>query len=157
MSQGNRVIHLSDVSKKDKTHEGLYHDTSTTPNTKRCEHTSFYKPLFHFLTFPAQRKHFGNDLHCWKMAQTLPWWALLIYLLLQMQSQNWPLPLPRVMRMLVEGERFLYFSTVQNSVCYRFLTWDFSIIGLILSVRKSVLFDEAPQEGINIIYPFPAH
>lgn len=33
-------------------------------------------------------------------------------------------------------------------------TWDFSIIGLILSARKSILFNNTPQEGINIIYPF---
>jgi len=55
------------------------------------------------------------------------------------------------MRMLLEGWIFFYCA---KQYLLQIFTWDFSIIGLILSVRKSILFNNIPQEGINIIYPF---
>lgn len=129
--------------------EGLCHNTSTAPNTKRCQHSSFFRALLHFLTFPAERKHFG-------MITAERWHKLCItHLPAAANAAKIGLsPFPESWGCCWRGRDF---STVQNNVCCSFLIWDFSITGLILSGSKPIPFDEAPQEGMNIIYPFPAH
>lgn len=145
MSQGNRVIHPSDAWVKKIKHVKVCTTTHQQPWTQGGVNTAaFPQHYFTFSPSSTEKKTLWNVLPCRKMAQTPPSWALLIYLPLQMPAKS--ASPPSLSHEDAAGGREIF--PLRKAVFVTgFLTWDFSITGLILSARKAIPFDWGTTRG----------